>query len=85
MPKRFPDHAIVRFPLGMLARLDAVLKPGEDRAAFILAATAAVLRKAEQKVGRNPSTDCAAGSEAMIQRGHGSAGSRDGLPGLSSL
>jgi hypothetical protein len=38
MPKRFPDRTIVRFPPGMLARLEAVLKPGED-----LAATAAAL------------------------------------------
>jgi hypothetical protein len=52
----------------MLARLDAVLKPGEDRAAFILAATAAALRRAEQKVGRNPDIDCAAVLEAMIQQ-----------------
>jgi hypothetical protein len=52
----------------MLTRLDAVLKPGEDRAAFILAATAAAPRRAEQKVGRNPGIDCAAVSEAMIQR-----------------
>jgi hypothetical protein len=68
MPKRFPDRAIVRFPPGMLTRLDAVLKPGEDRGAFILAATAAALRKAEQKVARNPDIDCAAVSEAMAQR-----------------
>jgi hypothetical protein len=52
MQKRFPDRAIVRFPLGMLARVDAVLKPGECRAAFILAATAAALRKIEQREGR---------------------------------
>jgi hypothetical protein len=32
----------------MLARLEAVLKPGEDRGAFILAATALALRKAER-------------------------------------
>jgi hypothetical protein len=68
MPKRFPDRAIVRFPPGMLARLDTVLKPGEDRGAFILAATAAALRKAEQKVGRDRSADCAAVSEAIIQK-----------------
>jgi hypothetical protein len=49
IPKRFPDRAIIPFPPGILSRLDAVLKPGEDRAAFILAATAAALRKAEQK------------------------------------
>jgi hypothetical protein len=40
MPQRFPDRAIVRFPPGMLARVRAVLCPGEDRGAFILAATA---------------------------------------------
>jgi hypothetical protein len=40
----------------MLARVDAVLKPGECRAVFILAATAAALRKAEQKIVRNPGT-----------------------------
>ncbi len=49
MQKRFPDRAIVRFPAGMLARLDAAQKPGEDRSAFILAATAAALRKAERE------------------------------------
>ena len=49
MPKpRFPDRAIVRFPPGMLARVEAVLKPGEDRGAFILAATAAALRRLER-------------------------------------
>jgi hypothetical protein len=68
MPKRFPDRAIVCFPPGMLARLDTVLKPGEDRATFILAATAAALRRAEQKIGRNPDIDRAAVSEAMIQK-----------------
>jgi hypothetical protein len=68
MPKRFRDRATVRFPPGMLTRFDAVLKPGADRVAFILAATAAALRRAEQKVGRNPGIDCAAVSEAMIQR-----------------
>lgn len=47
MPKRFPDRAIGRFLPAMLACLDTVLKPGEDCAAFILAATAAALRKAE--------------------------------------
>jgi hypothetical protein len=49
MQKRFAGRAIVRFPLGMLARVKAVLKPGECRATFILAATAAALRKVEQK------------------------------------
>jgi hypothetical protein len=48
MQKRFPGRAIVRFPPGMLARVEAVLRPGEDRGAFILAATAAALRKAER-------------------------------------
>jgi hypothetical protein len=52
----------------MLTRLDAVLKPSEDRAAFILAATAAALRRAQQMVGHNPRTDCAAVSEEMAQR-----------------
>jgi hypothetical protein len=52
MQKRFPDRAIVRFPPGMLARVEAVLKPGECRAAFILATTAAALRKLEQREGR---------------------------------
>ena len=46
---RFPDRAIVRFPPGMLARVEAVLKPGEDRGAFILAATAAALRRLERE------------------------------------
>jgi hypothetical protein len=68
MQKRFPDRAIVRFPPGMLARVEAVLKPGECRGAFILTATAAALRKAEQKVGSNPDTDCAAVSEPVIRR-----------------
>jgi hypothetical protein len=54
MQKRFPDRAIVRFPPGMLARVEAVLRPGEDRGAFILAATAAALRKIEQREGRPP-------------------------------
>ena len=53
MPKpRFPDRAIVRFPPGMLARVEAVLKPGEDRGAFILAATAAALRRLEREEAR---------------------------------
>jgi hypothetical protein len=47
--KRFPERVIVRFPPGMLARVEAVLRPGECRAAFILAATAAALRKVERK------------------------------------
>jgi hypothetical protein len=48
VPKRFPDRAIVRFPPGMLDRVAAVLKPGEDWSRFILAAVAAALRKAER-------------------------------------
>jgi hypothetical protein len=38
----------------MLARVDAVLKPGECRAAFILAATAAALRKIERDAKPSP-------------------------------
>jgi hypothetical protein len=54
MQKRFPDRAIVRSPPGMLARVEAVLRHGEDRGAFILAATAAALRKVEQKAEQPP-------------------------------
>ncbi len=54
MQKRFPDRAIIRFPPGMLARVEAVLRPGEDRGAFILAATAAALRKIEREAERQP-------------------------------
>jgi DNA-binding MarR family transcriptional regulator len=51
-------------------------------AAIHLAATAAALRKIEQKVGRNPGSDCAAVSAAMIQKWHGTAGSHYGLAGI---
>lgn len=53
-PKKYVEDMVARFLAGTFSRIQAVLRPGEDRAELVRAAVEAELKKREREVNRKP-------------------------------